>query len=166
MVYLWRAVDAEGDVLNVLPFLCAECEGQCRAIHRREVSSEPGGLDRGRGASLGLSVIAIGLEPDGSTLDARRGSRGRAGRGICHRANGEGRIACLNATPAEASWTPRPRRGEPGFEFRDLARAHVQIGLCQSNGRSSARGATRPPSSDIQAARARHSANAAERLCL
>ena len=39
-------------------------------------------------------------------------------------------------------------------------------GLCQSNGRSSARGATRPPSSDIQAARARHSANAAERLCL
>ena len=40
------------------------------------------------------------------------------------------------------------------------------IGLCQSNGRSSARGATRPPSSDIQAARARHSANVAERLCL
>ena len=39
-------------------------------------------------------------------------------------------------------------------------------GLCQSNGRSSARGATRPPSSDIQAARARHSANVAERLCL
>ena len=38
--------------------------------------------------------------------------------------------------------------------------------LCQSNGRSSARGATRPPSSDIQAARARHSANVAERLCL
>src|SRR5271157_207382 len=31
-------------------------------------------------------------------------------------------------------------------------------GLCQSNGRSSARGATRPPSSDIQAARTRHSA--------
>ena len=40
------------------------------------------------------------------------------------------------------------------------------LGLCQSNGRSSARGATRPPSSDIQAARARHSANVAERLCL
>jgi len=38
--------------------------------------------------------------------------------------------------------------------------------LCQSNGRSSARGATRPPSRDIQAARARHSANVAERLCL
>jgi hypothetical protein len=38
--------------------------------------------------------------------------------------------------------------------------------LCQSTGRSSARGATRPPSSDIQAARARHSANVAERLCL
>ncbi len=38
--------------------------------------------------------------------------------------------------------------------------------LCQSNGGSSARGATRPRSSDIQAARARHSANAAERLCL
>jgi hypothetical protein len=38
--------------------------------------------------------------------------------------------------------------------------------LCQSNGRSLARGATRPPSSDIQAARARHSANVAERLCL
>ena len=40
------------------------------------------------------------------------------------------------------------------------------VGLCQSNGRSSARGATRPPSSVIQAARARHSANVAERLCL
>jgi len=39
-------------------------------------------------------------------------------------------------------------------------------GLCQSNGRSSARGATRPPSSDIQVARERHSANVAERLCL
>ena len=39
-------------------------------------------------------------------------------------------------------------------------------GLCQSNGRSSARGATRPPSSDVQAARARHSAKAVERLCL
>jgi hypothetical protein len=38
--------------------------------------------------------------------------------------------------------------------------------LCQSNGRSSARGATRPPLSDIYAATARHSANAAERLCL
>jgi len=36
---------------------------------------------------------------------------------------------------------------------------HLFVGLCQSNGRSSARGATRPPSSDIQAARARHSAN-------
>ena len=39
-------------------------------------------------------------------------------------------------------------------------------GLCQCNGRLSARGATGPPSSDIQAASARHSANAAERLCL
>ena len=35
--------------------------------------------------------------------------------------------------------------------------------LCQSNRRSSVRGATRPPSSDIQAARVRHSANVAER---
>ena len=47
-----------------------------------------------------------------------------------------------------------------------LARDKAFGGLCQSNGRSSARGATRPPSSEIQAARARHSANAAERLCL
>ena len=39
-------------------------------------------------------------------------------------------------------------------------------GLCQSNGRSSACGATRPPPSDIQAARVRHSVNVAERLCL
>jgi len=39
-------------------------------------------------------------------------------------------------------------------------------GLCQSNDRSTARGATRPPRSGIQAARERHSANAVDRLCL
>ncbi len=48
----------------------------------------------------------------------------------------------------------------------DVALDILKQRLCQSNGRSSARGATRPPSSDIQAARARHSANVAERLCL
>ncbi len=50
-----------------------------------------------------------------------------------------------------------------------LARAAQNVravGLYPRNGRSSARGATRPPSSDIQAARASHSANVAERLCL
>jgi class 3 adenylate cyclase len=48
----------------------------------------------------------------------------------------------------------------------DGALVEFRSRLCQSNGRSSARGATRPPSSDIYAATARHSANAAERLCL
>ena len=48
----------------------------------------------------------------------------------------------------------------------DVALDILKQRLCQSNGRSSARGATRPPSSDIQAARARHSANVAEHLCL
>ena len=49
----------------------------------------------------------------------------------------------------------------------DELRASGQLErLCQSNGRSSVRGATPPPSSKIQAARARHSANVAERLCL
>ena len=39
-------------------------------------------------------------------------------------------------------------------------------GLCQSNGRSTACGTTRPSLTGIQAASARHSANAEERLCL
>ncbi len=54
------------------------------------------------------------------------------------------------------------------FSHPDVAKDSGDFGLrlCQSNGRSSARGATRPPSSDIQVARARHSANVAERLCL
>ena len=49
---------------------------------------------------------------------------------------------------------------------KSVAALRVASRLCQSNRRSSARGATRPPSSDFQAARVRHSANAAERLCL
>ena len=49
MVYLWRAVDAEGEVLDALPFLARGVRrAACRAIQRREVSSEAGGLDRGR----------------------------------------------------------------------------------------------------------------------
>ena len=61
-----------------------------------------------------------------------------------------------------------PNQGEVEMRHvRHLVGGDDRIdGLCQSNGRSSARGATRPPSSDIQAARARHSANVAERLCL
>ena len=46
-----------------------------------------------------------------------------------------------------------------------IGMALTQTGACQSNRRSSARAQHAPPS-DIQAARARHSANVAERLCL
>ncbi len=60
----------------------------------------------------------------------------------------------------------RPDNLRRNIEVQRLRLEEVTEGLCQSNGRSSARGATRPPSSDIQAARARHSANVAKRLCL
>ena len=47
-----------------------------------------------------------------------------------------------------------------------IAGAYLSGRLCQSNCSSSAYGVARPDSSSHQAARARHSANAAERLCL
>ncbi len=55
---------------------------------------------------------------------------------------------------------------ELGRREEALTAAQEAVGLCQSNDGSTARGATRPPRSGIQAARARHSANAIERLCL
>jgi len=55
-------------------------------------------------------------------------------------------------TAESLAWSPKRRKS--------LRR------LCQSNGRSTACGTTRPSLTGIQAASARHSANAEERLCL
>ena len=62
-----------------------------------------------------------------------------------------------------APWNPAVFNGTQGLISKQ---SNGSKSLCQSNGRSSSRGATPPPSSDTQAARARHSANVAERLCL
>jgi CheY-like chemotaxis protein len=97
-------------------------------------------------------------------------------------ADGAAMRARLTSNPVDVVLLDVVMPGEDGLSLARQIRAHSDIGiimltgrsemldrvvgLCQSNGRSSARGATRPPSSDIQAARARHSANVAERLCL
>ena len=125
-----------------------------RAVHAPETDAEAAFL---AGAALSRLDAVVRENPPWAGVFRRRLALSAAAANMRRAGRTEDEAALRDAFQLS-----RPG-GDPGPAGKVLLASR---GLCQSNGRSSARGATRPPSSDIQAARARHSANVAERLCL